>query len=123
MKLNHINLPVENVNESRQFFETYFGFKCTEVKGDNLLAVLQGKDNFILVLMSHSFNRDDISAFPSAFHIGFLLETKEEVMQQYNRLKAGNIYLENEPVNMRGVFGFYFYAPGNILVEVSSLKE
>lgn len=123
MKLNHLNLPVENVNESKVFFETLFNFKCVDLKGDNLLAVLKGKDDFTLVLMSSSFNRNESIAFPSSFHIGFLVNTKEEVILQYNKLKDGNITLENEPKNMRGVFGFYSIAPGNILIEVSTLSK
>ncbi len=120
MRLNHINIPVENVAVTSHFFEQHFNFKCTETKGDNALVVLNGDDNFTLVLMSQSFNRDGATEFPSAFHIGFLLASKEEVTNQYNKLKMADVQLKNEPANMRGVFGFYFMAPGNILVEVSS---
>lgn len=123
MKLNHINLSVENVNETKDFFEKYFDFKCVDEKGDNVLAVLKGLDNFTLVLMSSSFNRDKSSEYPAAFHIGFLVDTKEEVMHQYAKLKNGNVPLENEPKNMRGIFGFYFIAPGKILVEVSTVSK
>ena len=123
MKLNHLNLPVENVNESRNFFENYFDFKCIEEKGNDALVVLKGSDDFILVLMSESFNRDAHSSFPSAFHVGFLVDTKEEVIEQYNKLKNGNVALKNEPKNMRGIFGFYFMSPGNILIEVSTVSK
>ena len=122
MKLNHINLPVTDVEQSKLFFEQYFNFNCTEVKGDNALAVLKGADGFVLVLMSQAFNKSEVNDFPSAFNIGFLLESKEEVSAQYGKLKSGGIQLANEPANMRGVFGFYFMAPGNVLVEVSSDK-
>ena|ERR1700744_401355 len=120
MKLNHVNISVENVMEARIFFETYFNFVCIDNKGDNALVVLKGTDGFILVLMSDAFNRERNVSFPSAFHIGFLVNTKEEVLLHYNKLKSGNIQVEREPANMRGVFGFYFHAPGNILVEISS---
>lgn len=121
MLLNHINIPVENVEQSKSFFEKHFDLTCTDVKGDHALAVLKGTDGFTLVLMSNTFNRSDVNGFPSAFHIGFLLPTKEEVTEQYNKLKnSGDVSLPQEPGNMRGVFGFYFTAPGNILVEISS---
>ena len=120
MRLNHINIPVEDVAITKHFFEQHFDFTCTEIKGDNALAVLKGKDEFTLVIMSQAFNRNDIVTFPSAFHIGFLLQTKDEVIAQYNKLKAAGVNLENEPGNMRGVYGFYFMAPGNILTEISS---
>jgi hypothetical protein len=123
MVLNHINIPLDNVEETKLFFEEYFDFHCTEVKGAHALAVLKGADGFTLVLMSNSFNRNEITGFPSAFHIGFLLSTREQVINQYNKLKTSALDLKNEPANMRGVFGFYFMAPGNILVEISSDEQ
>lgn len=46
MKLNHINLPVNDVSTAVSFFEQYFGFTCTEIKGDHIIAVLKGADDF-----------------------------------------------------------------------------
>ena len=123
MILNHINIPVENVSETSLFFETYLDFQCVEVKGDHALAVLKCTDGFTLVLMSNAFNRDEVSGFPSAFHIGFLLPTRSDVTAQYNKLKTSGITLQNEPKYMRGILGFYFMAPGNILVEISSDEQ
>ncbi len=120
MRLNHVNIPVADVEKSSRFFEEYFGFTCTEVKGNNALAVLKGVDGFVLVLMSEAFNQGEPIVFPSAFHIGFLLNSRQEVANQYLQLKEGGIDLPNEPANRRGIFGFYFTAPGKILVEVSS---
>ncbi len=120
MKLNHINLPVADVNASSIFFEKYFNFKCTEKKGENLLAVLQGIDGFTLVLMAHSFNRNGNVSFPDAFHIGFFVDNRDEVMAIYNNLLAGGFVTEQAPASIRGGFGFYFYAPGNILTEVTT---
>lgn len=120
MRLNHINLPVDDVHEARTFFETWFDFTCNEVKGDGMIAVMLGKDGFVLVLMSTKFNTGPEQACPSAFHIGFLVATGQEVEQKYAELMHGGVPLGSRPKNMRGVFGFYFTAPGNILIEVSS---
>lgn len=119
MKLNHINLSVTDVTASISFFEQYFNFKCTEVKGDNLLAVLQGSDGFTLVLMANKFNRNGNSAYPEAFHIGFFVETRNQVMNMYNRLLAGGYATEHSPGSLRGSYGFYFIAPGNVLTEIT----
>jgi len=36
MRLNHIDLTVPNVAQSREFFETYFGLRCiVSVSGGN----------------------------------------------------------------------------------------
>ena len=123
MTLNHLNLPVADVAQTRIFFEKYFDFKCVDVKGDNVLAVLHGVNGFVLSLMSTSFNRNGNSVYPDAFHMGFLVESEDQVNAMWHRLKSDEIGLEGEPRNMRGIFGFYFYAPGNILIEISTLSN
>jgi catechol 2,3-dioxygenase-like lactoylglutathione lyase family enzyme len=118
MKLNHINLPVEDVATTSRFFEQYFDFTCTETKGDNVLAVLKGEDDFTLVLMSKAFNRNAEISYPEAFHIGFLVNSNEQVDKIYQRLIAGGVTLDKSPGQIRGQYGFYFMAPGDLLTEV-----
>ncbi len=120
MKLNHINLPVTDLAASIDFFERYFNFKCTEIKGDHLIAVLQGTDGFTLVLMANSFNRDGNNSYPDAFHIGFFVDSRKQVDELYNRLIADGYTPEHPPGSMRGSYGFYFNAPGNLLTEVTT---
>jgi catechol 2,3-dioxygenase-like lactoylglutathione lyase family enzyme len=121
IKLNHINLPVTDVAASSKFFEQYFSFKCTSMKGNNMLAVMEGEDGFVLVLMADSFNRDGNNNYPDAFHIGFLVDSHEQVTEVYDRLIKGGIIVTQLPGPLRGGYGFYFNAPGNILTEVTSL--
>ncbi|WP_439698785.1 VOC family protein [Mucilaginibacter sp. AW1-7] len=119
MKLNHINLPVTDVTASCAFFEQYFDFECTSKKGDNQIAILQGTDGFTLVLMANSFNRGGNSVFPDAFHIGFFVDSREKVTAIHNRLSKEGFEVGQAPASMRGGYGFYFNAPGNILTEVA----
>ena len=119
MKLNHINLPVNDVADSINFFEQYFNFKCTEVKGDNAIAILEGSNDFTLVLMANNLNRNGNITYPDAFHIGFFVDSEEEVTSIYNRLVDGGFATQHPPGKMRGSYGFYFNAPGNILTEVT----
>jgi len=114
MKLNHINLVVKNLAAAVHLFEHYFGFKCTEVKGDNIVAVLKGTDDFTLVLMT---SKDGDSKFPSDFHIGFMQATTEEVVTLYQNLKKGGMEVGQEPKKIRDSFGFYFLFE-NIMIEV-----
>jgi catechol 2,3-dioxygenase-like lactoylglutathione lyase family enzyme len=118
--MNHINLPVDDVAGARAFFETWFGFTCIEMKGDGLIAVMHGTDGFVLVLMSTKFNVEAGQAYPSAFHVGFLLPTRHAVEEKHAELMQGGVPVGMGPKNMRGVFGFYFTAPGSILIEISS---
>jgi catechol 2,3-dioxygenase-like lactoylglutathione lyase family enzyme len=121
LKLNHVNLPVADVAASSRFFEQYFNFKCTSVKGNNMLSIMEGEDGFILVLMADTFNRNGNNNYPDAFHIGFLVDSHEQVAEVYDRLIKGGIVVTQSPGSLRGGYGFYFNAPGNILTEVTCL--
>ena|SRR5213595_3539327 len=114
MKLNHINLVVSNVAEAIIFFETYFNFKCTDIKGDNIVAILKGADDFTLVIMT---NKEGKAVYPDAFHIGFMLENTTAVTETYEKLKRGSIDVGQEPRKIRDSFGFYFNFD-NIMIEV-----
>ena len=50
MKLNHVNIAVPDVAATRAFFEDFFGLKCTETKGENVLSVLVDGEGFVLIL-------------------------------------------------------------------------
>ena len=118
MTINHLNLPVSNVAEATTFFESHFDFKCLETKGDNMIAVLRNPADFTLVLMSSKMNRNENTAYPDAFHIGFILDSTEKVNETFSKLKAGGIQLEREPQKIRDSFGFYFYF-GELFIEVA----
>lgn len=105
MKLNHINLVVSNIAEAIVLFETYFNFKCTEIKGDNIIAILKGVDDFTLVIMK---NKEGNPVYPDAFHIGFMLADTNTVTETYQKLKTGGITVGEEPRKIRDSFGFYF---------------
>ena len=113
MKLNHLNLVVSNVAETVDLFERYFNFKCTTVKGDNVIAVLSGADDSILVLMT---DKQGVQ-YPDAFHIGFIFDSVEQVNETWLKLKNGGILIEGEPKKIRNSFGFYFHFD-SIMIEV-----
>ena len=114
MKLNHINLVVSNVADAIRLFETYFSFKCTDIKGDNIVAILKGADDFTLVIMT---DKNGQTTYPNAFHIGFMLDSEDAVTKTYDNLKIGGITVGQEPRKIRDSFGFYFNFE-NIMIEV-----
>lgn len=118
MQLNHLNLAVPDVVQASRFFETFFGFRCTEIKGRDTLAVLHGEDGFVLVLSN--FAKQETPVYPGAFHLGFLQQSKEQVDALYERFKAAEFDIE-PPRNMHGSWAFYLKAPGDVLIEVSCL--
>ncbi|MEO5929548.1 MAG: VOC family protein [Candidatus Kapaibacterium sp.] len=116
MKLNHLNLCVPDIAETRAFFETFFRFRCTDAKGS--LVVLEGEDGFILVLSN--LGKVDAVDYPAEFHFGFILNDPAEVYATYERLTAGGIGIPHGVREMRGSLAFYCRIPGNILLEVSA---
>ncbi|GAB3784179.1 VOC family protein [Spirosoma horti] len=118
MALKHLNLSVADVAETKAFFETYFGFQCLDVKGDNIIAILKDENDFILSISN--FHKDQTVQYPADFHIGFVQETPEKVMAIYQNLKANGIDVGKEPHTYggRGTMSFYVTAPGSFLIEV-----
>ena len=122
MKLNHLNLTVNDLSGARDFFETYFNFQFIEQKGKALI-VLCDSDGFILTLVNSNELKDGMGGpYPKAFHLGFLVESSNEVDEIYNRLVEGEIEYVQKPHKMRGNnYGFYFMALNELLIEVSCL--
>jgi lactoylglutathione lyase len=116
VKLNHLNLVVPDVPATARFFEEFFGFRTTEQKGRDTLAVLFDEAGLALVLSN--FEKAASVDYPRDFHIGFLLENEKQVRAIYERLAAAG-HVDKPPQRMHGSWGFYFVALGGIQVEVS----
>lgn len=112
MKLNHLNLTVPDVAETRTFFETYFGLTPIGEAPNDAIAALFDDDGFVLTLM-----RGEEPSYPRMFHIGFGQESEEQVNVLHQRLHADGFEV-SPPKRAHGAWTFYFPAPGGIRVEV-----
>jgi len=119
MTINHLNLVVNDVVRSVNFFEKHFEFRCELTKGENVIAVLTNSENFTLVLMS-SKNAD--TAYPKDFHIGFMLKNSIEVDTLHEKLVADQITISQSPRKIRNSYAFYFWFD-NLFIEVGSYLE
>jgi catechol-2,3-dioxygenase len=117
MTINHINLVVTDVESVANFFEIYFEFSRTLIKGNNIIAVLENKKGFSLVLSS---DKSAEITYPKDFHIGFMQETREQVQALYDRLKSGGIELGRPPGKIRNSYAFYFYFD-SVFIEVGCI--
>jgi catechol 2,3-dioxygenase-like lactoylglutathione lyase family enzyme len=116
MALNHLNLTVPKVPETRAFFETYFGFRSIAgAPQSDTFVVLVDESGFVLSL--NNFNEAEEVAYPAAFHVGFRQDSREQVDAIYQRLKAGGFDMK-PPHEFHGGWTIYFRAPGGFLVEV-----
>jgi catechol 2,3-dioxygenase-like lactoylglutathione lyase family enzyme len=119
MRLNHVNLAVPDVAKTRAFFEQFFGLRCTETKGQDVLSVLRDESGFILILSN--FQKDVTPAYPRDFHIGFIQETNAQVTAIHERMKSAGVEAP-APKHAHGSWGFYVTAPAGISVEVASYE-
>ena len=117
IKLNHLNLTVTDVAETRKLFETYFGFTGLKEVGNDKFTVLFDDDGFVLTLMGGA----QVS-YPETFHIGFIQESEERVNEINRDLKEDGFDV-NPPGKFHGAWTFYFRAPGGIPIEVLHQPE
>jgi catechol 2,3-dioxygenase-like lactoylglutathione lyase family enzyme len=116
MALNHLNLTVPNVPQTRAFFETYFGFRhLAGAPRSDTFVVLVDESGFVLSL--NNFTEAEEVAYPGAFHVGFRQDSREQVDAICQRLKAAGFGMK-APHEFHGGWTFYFRAPGGFLVEV-----
>jgi catechol 2,3-dioxygenase-like lactoylglutathione lyase family enzyme len=117
MRLNHIDLPVPDVIEARDFFVRYLGFTHQRTLGDGGLSILRGEDGMTLIFSR--LQRSGSQTWPEPFHIGFHLPQEADVTALHQRVTTEAGLDTAEPRIERGAFSFYFTAPGGILVEVA----
>jgi catechol 2,3-dioxygenase-like lactoylglutathione lyase family enzyme len=122
--LNHINLAVSDVPELTRFFQQAFGFHLVAQRGTGTFSVLAGDDGFTLVL-SHDKSLGP-RPYPGLFHVGFLVASTQDVHQQHQRITRAGFEAPVPALLQRGgpkAYGFYCYAPGGVMVEVSARAE
>ena len=121
--LNHTNLTTYDVPTLKEFFSSVFGFQILNERGDKL-AVLRNSEGFLLTLM-HDRRMTPEQGYPGLFHVGFLQPTPDAVDLMHEVLNARN-YIAPKPVKLRRggpeAYGFYYDAPGGVLVEVSTMN-
>jgi catechol-2,3-dioxygenase len=115
MKLNHLNLTVTDVRESRKFLENYFGMRGTG--GNNNIAFLSDENGIVLTLTSMKVGGESTVKYPATFHIGFIQESEERVNEINKQLKDDGFDVP-PPSRQHGSWTFYFMAPGGFTIEV-----
>ena len=119
LTLNHANLPVADVTALRDFFVQHFDFRQLNPV-DERFVMLRGSGGFLLNLMKAS--PADAGAYPKNFHVGFIVETPDEVHALHTRLSTAGVECgPAEMITRRGASSvtFYCHAPNDILVEVT----
>ena len=118
MKLNHINLTVNDVQEASDFLVKYFGMRSMGGnKGMGFLTDEEDGWGFVLTLMKATAGTQ--GKYPGTFHIGFFIESEKKVDEIHRRLKEDGFDVPT-PENTGHSYGFYAKAPGGFMVEVGA---
>jgi lactoylglutathione lyase len=114
MKLNHINLTVDDVPAAHAFLAKHFGLRAIG-KAKKNFGVLFDDDDLVLTLIGVG-RRNEVS-YPETFHIGFIQATDADVDEVNRRLRDDGFDVE-PPSHQHGAWTFYFEAPGGFTIEV-----
>ncbi|GGR02170.1 VOC family protein [Deinococcus ruber] len=111
MKLDHLNLSVEDVAATQTFLQKYFGLRSVGQGGVNM-AFLSDDNHSVITLMKAKNVR-----YPDSFHIGFVQPGVEQVNALYQRLKDDGVDVP-PPQKLHGSWTFYVPSPGGFTIEV-----
>jgi len=118
MKLNHLDLHVQDVNATAAFFERYFGLTIRSNPQSSALVILTDESGFVLVLQRAKASE----RYPEGFHLGFLLDDVPSVLAVHARAVADGVAVSDVIVNGRGTM-VYLTLPDGYHVEVSCQKH
>ena len=110
-----MNLVVPDVIATTDFFVKHFEFQVHSSHSTHI-AVLHGSGNFVLVVSN--FPNTPSYQYPKDFHIGFYQPDQAAVDGVFEKLRK-DVQIDSSPRKIRDRYGFYFYAPGEILIEIT----
>ncbi len=114
MDLLHLGLPVTDVERSRRFYETYFGFDpATAERYDDGTVIIRNLDGFDLAL--HAV--DNVGRLPDFLHFGFKVGDADAVRTLLARLRADDVDIVEEHDTPTYV-GFKCLDPDKFPVEI-----
>ena len=115
MNMNHVNLSVPDVQETRAFLERYFGLRFMSGETPSKIAVALDENDCLIALSN--FSNSDSYSYPGAFHVGFNLPSRADVDAMHERLSADGFKVGRR-TEFHGAWTFYFDAPGGFIIEV-----
>ena len=116
MHLNHLNLAVDDVEETSAFLRAYYGLQAVDgAPATSRMRILRDDAGCVVTLM-HLPN-DPPAAYPGTFHLGFVQPEPAAVDALHQRL-VGDGFDVDPPRRFHGSWTFSVRAPGGVLVEV-----
>lgn len=118
MNLNHIHIGTKNLQKSKNFYESFFNFKNKFDHGEGVF--LENEDGFLLAIDPV----EEVPSFPSWFHLGFCLDSKEQVKSIYEKMVEQKVeFIKDYQEYGSDAASFFALDPDGIKVEVSWHKD
>ena len=112
--MRHIALSVQNYAATEKFYVELLGMKVEWRPDENAVYLTSGNDNLALHRCDKSF--DDVQHLD---HIGFFLNSIEDVDEWFDFLRGHNIKMKTEPRTHRdGARSFYCLDPDGNTVQM-----
>jgi catechol 2,3-dioxygenase-like lactoylglutathione lyase family enzyme len=122
MRLNHLDIHVEDITATTEFLTRHFGLKLREVRGKAGLAILDDDAGTEIVVSRpiEAFGgADQASLGRVTYHLGFIQPERGDVDRLYAAISDDiGVDALAEPREIRGGYVFYCLAPGRVLIEV-----
>ena len=119
MRLNHVDLQVSDIPVAARFFETFFGLRKVYQR-EGQIAILEDETGFCFGLSN--LHNSPAPVYPVDFHVGFILENRNQVRTVYQRVRDAGIAIRFDLQEAGPNFVFQCVGPDNILVEVRAPK-
>lgn len=114
--MRHIALFVSDLDTCEQFYVELLGMTVEWRPDPNNVYLTSGNDNLALHRASDDF---DTSGSQKLDHIGFIINTPEDVDQWFAFLQHNNVTVRQPPRTHRdGARSFYCYDPAGTVVQM-----
>jgi catechol 2,3-dioxygenase-like lactoylglutathione lyase family enzyme len=110
--LRHLALRVRNPQASKRFYQQFFGMAVVWEPDPDNVYLSSGVDNLAL-------HRHPVEGPGALDHLGFIVDTREEVDRLASRFREGGVALAAEPRDHRdGSRSFYCLDPDGLRIQV-----
>lgn len=118
MNLNHVHFGTKNLATSVEFYRHYFGFEKKFEEGGT--AFLANPAGFLIAVDEMK----EVPELPEWYHLGFCLNSADEVLAMHQKMKAGNANIVRDLLQKEGAYASFFVKdPDGNKLEVSWHNE
>ncbi|MBI2337289.1 MAG: VOC family protein [Deltaproteobacteria bacterium] len=115
--IRHLALRVKDLQRSREFYENFLGMQVDwEPNPENVYLTTAGQDNLALHQVAQTKVPDPLESLD---HFGFVVSTKQEVDEFYQKALSLSLPIVKTPKDHRdGARSFYLKDPDGVVVQI-----